>query len=373
MTKLLAVNHANKLSQNVRVKDYAMSLGVPLCNPFTFWTNSVLVNKLDPFKLTLIVPSFDEINAIPSSTISFEELCFRRAEELYRMNKRIYLKYSGGTDSTVALLSIIRSWPSQDVKDRVFLLATEDSVDEFPEFWPELEVQFNNKLHDSREEPSYFHENGIIVNGEVGDQLFGSSMIQLVPFHTSRKPWRDVIHKVLWEDHLRWPELLLNRYEKTLEYCPFPIKTLFDFLWWLSYTNKVQNTYLRDMTLSTLKTYTKCVYPFFLTEYFLRWSLDNHDLKIENSIKSYKPEAKRFIEKYTGFNEHWPREKVGSRNFIWMKRHLDKATKWKRATSDNPIVKDIFRLEGISTDFEPVSATKTISHLRSKEEYGEYF
>lgn len=369
MTELLIIGRNLHLTKNGSAVDRAASVGFDLEHPVHINSvNSVLINKIDAFKFKLITPSFQKINSMPSSKKSFEDLCFRRAKEFFELNKRIYLKYSGGTDSTVALLSIIRSWPSQDIKDRVFLLGSEESIEEFPEFWPELEMLFENRIHDVRENQAYFHKHGVVVNGEVGDQLFGHSFMEMTDcFNDIFKPWEEMVRVI------DMSKMVINRYKKTLKYSPFPIKTFFDFIWWYNFTNKVQYTYLRDLTLNTLETYTKCVYPFYLTDYFLRWSLDNHDLKIENSYETYKPEAKRFIEKYTGHTEHWNKSKVGSRNYIWADKNIKNATKWNKATSNNPIVKYFTRLEGVSTDLKALSTAKTLTFLRSKEEYGEYF
>jgi hypothetical protein len=56
---------------------------------------------------------------------------------------------------------------------------------------------------------------------------------------------------------------------------------------------------------------------FFDTPEFQRWSLDNPDKKIKNTLNTYKYTAKEFIVKYTNHTDYLKKPKVGSLQFIW--------------------------------------------------------
>jgi len=312
--------------------------GVNKTMPWVSGVNSVLVNKIDPFYTKLMVPSFDEI-LNHSCNKDFETLCFERAEEIRTLNLPIYVQYSGGTDSTCVLLSILRSWPKKDL-NRVNILMTEDSILEFPEFWPELKTTFNGKIFDAREKYDYFHKNGYVITGEGGDQLFGSIVVQ----NFIEKYSEEIIHSD-WKlpffnsfinsfnGNKQECAAFLQKYIKTFDYSPFPLKTAFDVAWWWNYTNKLQSVAYRGLVKdhSILKTYQDRNISFYITKDFLRWSLDNHDKKIKNTYLSYKWLAKQFIQKYTNIEEHWYRPKVPSLKSLWSfeknKKHFEYAKK----------------------------------------------
>lgn len=322
--------------------------GVNKYLPWISGVNSVIVDKVDPFYTKLMVPSFEEILNHRCNK-DFETLCFERAEEIRKLNLPIYIQYSGGTDSTCVLLSILRSWSKEDL-NRVNILMTEDSIDEFPEFWPEIKNTFNGRIFDAREYYNFFHKNGYVITGEGGDQLFGSVVVQ----YFIEKYSEEIIHSdwktpffnnfiYNFNGNKEECSVFLKKYIKTFNKCPFQLKTVFDVAWWWNYTNKLQYVAYRGLLVDNtiLKTYEKRNISFYITKDFLRWSLDNHDKKIKNTYLTYKWVAKNFIQKYTGIEEHWYVPKIPSLKSLWSykknKNHFEYAKKISNLKNINSI------------------------------------
>jgi hypothetical protein len=288
--------------------------------------NNVLINEIDPYKCKLFVHKFSDIKKHEINNKSFEELCFDKANEINQYNENIFLKYSGGTDSSVALLSMLRSWKPEELK-KLHIVMTNRSVEEFPELWPEIKETLKGRIFDALENDLQFHQRGIVITGECGDQLFGSSIINYIYRKCENgsvyKNWQEIIPMIYLKLFFNNDEKVLfkfiDKYKKTLEYSPFPIKSTFDWIWWFNYTNKIQHVVFRDLTYEPrlAKTYVEKHKAFYYDLNFLKWSLDNHDKKIGTNIYAYKYISKRFIEKYTGYKEHWDRHKIGSRKFLW--------------------------------------------------------
>lgn len=348
----------------------AYGYGKPVVPPWTYAVNTVLPDQFDPMNCKLMVPSFQSILDYPSSNKTFEELCFLRAEEIRSWNIPVFVQYSGGTDSSTALISMLRSWPKEDL-NRLHVLMSIDSVLEFPEFWPEVRDTFKGRIFDVREEGKWFHDRGVVITGEAGDQVFGSIVMNdLVTFHGN-----EAIHE---EWHKKLPNILVKNFrskeeffvwfeyiQQTIEKCPFKLNSAFDVAWWLNYTNKLQSVAFRGLTKDTTiaKTYLEKNISFYLTKDFLRWSLDNHDKKIMETYLSYKWPAKKFIHKYTAIEEHWKRPKIGSLDFIWQRIEAKDLTHFEYATPIKPLKYKPTQL-AIDENFDYVSEKDIHKYIR---------
>ncbi len=140
------------------------------------------------------------------------------------------------------------------------------------------------------------------TSGELGDQLFGSNTMG----RAVRSP--DIDLEGPWTQPSFWSAPLAKAGEQEaasvsvedleaflapqLEKCPIPVKTLFDFLWWINFSMKWQHVSLRllhcrdhvDMTEAALLVH------FFASEEFQQWSFHNHESKMLDKAdwKSYK-------------------------------------------------------------------------------------
>jgi hypothetical protein len=293
--------------------------------PYTQMVNRVLLDQIDPFHYKLMCEPIGDILKLPANTKSFGDVAEEHANAMKAYNAPIYIMYSGGIDSSAAVIAFLRTWSPQEL-ERVHILASHHSVEEFPELWNVIVDKFRNRIHPSFQHPEHYCERGYLVTGEHGDQLFGSDVlkhiVQVYEDEGIHKPWQEtmpaVYHKIFGKEFD--VTQFISRYEPTLSACPFPIKTSFDWVWWFNFTNKWQHVKYRLLGHKTWNTPQKSferIKHFYDTPAWQRWSLDNHDKKIGASFQSYKLAAKAYIVAATGFSDYVTKPKVGSLFQIW--------------------------------------------------------
>ncbi len=247
---------------------------------------------------------------------TYEDACNARATEIIQraetLDCPIFSFWSGGIDSTCVLVSLLKN-STQQQRERITVLMSEDSIAENPNFYAE---HIHGKVrHDSAGMfPYMLGSERIFVNGEHNDQLFGSDIVAafinrfgaaiihqpfardtILTFFTERT--KDVAMAVFY----------LELFERLKAVAPVPIETNYDFFWWINFATKWQSVYMRTLTYTAPrnlhlinKTYLDKYYaPFFNTEEFQLWSMNNPDKKIKDTWKTYKWAAKELIYEYT--------------------------------------------------------------------------
>lgn len=218
---------------------------------------------------------------------SFEQVCDARANQLVALaeekNCNISLMWSGGIDSTVALVSLLRTAKTNKLK----VILSKASIGEYPKFYKEvIQTELPNQ-HLVLENPKLaLDSRDINLTGEIGDQIFGSAAI----FKAFKKgkvfePYQSYISSEF-----------LDRLYTQLSKCPIKLSTTFDFLWWFNFSMKYQNVQFRLYPSVQLPFGT--ITHFFDTNEFQLWSLNNPDKKIKTTIQSYKYIAKDYIYSY---------------------------------------------------------------------------
>jgi hypothetical protein len=171
-----------------------------------------------------------------------------------------------------------------------------------------------------------------VVLGDPADLLFGSDfmfeVISIFGDEAITKPWQEVMPEtysryfnqttVKFEKHQL--DDFIQRHEALSLNCPFPVKTCHDWIWWFAFSNKWQFVNFRQLTSKNwedAKTNYCKIITFFDTPAWQRWSIDNHDLKIKNTMESYKFSAKEYIVEKTGFTSYLKKPKVGSLQYTW--------------------------------------------------------
>lgn len=246
---------------------------------------------------------------------TYEELCDARAREILdraaRLDAPIYVSYSGGIDSTLVTVSLLKAATATERK-RIVLLLTEESITENPNFYYDhirgkLDVLAGMKL------PLLLGNKAIFTSGELNDQLFGSDVI--ATFITQRGA-RAIQGLYSAEDmssffdtiirDLPTSRLIVATLEKTFASSPVPIRTNFEALWWYNFDLKWQSVFFRSLLAVhpsraqfLTKAYVDTHYmPFFCTDEFRLWSMHNPDKKIKDTWETYKWPAKDVIYDY---------------------------------------------------------------------------
>lgn len=278
-----------------------------------------LVDRLDyvkmPYRFEIYEP-FKMPRQLENFSYSYSDCCLERAEELLNLakqtGKKLVLLYSGGIDSTTVLTAFMRVMNPQELKNKLTVALTMDSINENADFYYN-HIRHKCSIISSEYLTSFFNKETIIVGGEHNDQLFGSDiLLKMYYYMTSDKlhqPYsRDFV--VGWmARHMDiananfWYDLLDDHIKKV---APCEVTTNYHFFWWYNFCFKWQNVYFRMLTIlgpeqqklidhEFLKTN---YYHFFNSTSFQKWSMLNHDKKIGNSWRDYKLESKKFIYDY---------------------------------------------------------------------------
>ena len=281
-------------------------------------TVSRIAYKPDVLPFVLKAESIDELlRQVPSSSVSWQDCCEQRVSDLEKVKGKVYLMWSGGIDSSVAITSILK-FGSAELKSRVTIVLSTNSFHEFPEMFQLLCKHFPF-LNVYYYPDTYINDDDLLVTGELGDQLFGSDFIYNIAQHFGESAifgnYEEFVPKLFTNlVGLEAAQTYFNNIEPIVAESPFPIKTCHDFFWWWNFTQKWQHVKFRVLCQNVIdsKKYSKNVTSFFDTIPFQVWSLTHHSEKIKKDLLSYKWIAKDFIIENTGFNSYRNKPKLGS-------------------------------------------------------------
>lgn len=295
--------------------------------------NVSLVDRTEKVKLPFDFKLYDKFK-LPtdlSSTLTYEQCCDRRAFELYQLSKQqgvpLVVLYSGGIDSTLVLISLLKAIPETELKERLVVALSLDSIRENPSFYNKV-IRKKCSFISSDKLSSFFDGSVIIVGGEHNDQLLGTdvagryyrsySFSELSERYNESNITKFLILSGMTEQHAKLWFSILDKHAKE---APIIIETVFHFFWWLNFIFKWQSVFFRillrvdsrfreNINENFVSTY---FHHFFSADYFQVWSMRNPHLKIKDSWASYKFVAKEIIYKYTKDDDYLQNKvKVGS-------------------------------------------------------------
>jgi hypothetical protein len=252
-------------------------------------------------------------------SLTYEECCLTRALELVyhsrRIDKPITIMYSGGIDSTCVLVAFMKILDAQELRERIQVALSIESIDENPNFYYD-HIRSKCTIIPSENMGSFFDRSCILVSGEHNDQLFGSDIIGSIyrfgEYSQIHQPYsRSFITH--WLRHNGMNESDSNYWYNLLDHhirhqAPGEVTTNFHFFWWYNFCFKWQNVYFRmlapvdpDKRSQIDRNFLDDYYlPFFTAVNFQKWSMLNHHLKLGADWSSYKIECKKFIFDYNG-------------------------------------------------------------------------
>ena len=282
-------------------------------------TTSRIQTIPDDFNFRLLSEKVADLKPVD---LSFEQCCEQRVRFLENLNKPTRILWSGGIDSTCALISILK-YGTDELKKRTTVLFNIYSLREYQEIFPLIAQNF--KMDTSFQSLSNFVKDGIIVTGELGDQLFGSDLIFDLVSQQGEASLLESYEKTLpnlFKD--RSGEVagrkLFEKYQNIISDCPFEVKTSFDFLWWWNFSQKWQHVKFRYLVSDhwpDIRLATQNVHHFYDSVQFQGWSISNHEKKIEKSLSSYKYVVKDLIVNTTKHEFYKKKLKMGSLGYIW--------------------------------------------------------
>jgi len=241
----------------------------------------------------------NKINFPANFTSTFEELTNRRAVELWDIGKPIRLWWSGGIDSTCALVSLLKT---KRLDTSLIVYLSKASVQENPRFYDllvnkKVKLQwhsFDNYVYDNDQ---LWGGQTINVNGGGGDELFlaiSSTMSMEEFFKIKDSDWINIIKD----------SDMLNVVEKYIDISPYKPKTCWELLWWLARSiDDLSTRYHSPRFLKHPHVY-HLEHSFFYTSYFEKWALSNPYVGHNGDYKTYKWPMKKYIYDYDKNEEY---------------------------------------------------------------------
>ena len=272
---------------------------------------------------------YDVVDALPTdeTSASFGAICEQVADgivdDALEQNLAIQVAWSGGIDSTVALISLVARLRDRAELDRLTVLLSLNSIREYPWFYEHF---IRDQLQTEplpMPLPTALREDALTVTGEHGDQLFGSDhLADLVRTGLAQEPYRDVLPLFICEK-LNCTESagrLLEYLAPQVAKAPVPISTAFDFIWWCNFSLKWQQVALRIPAFrqGDVGPFVRTTRHFFGDPRFQAWSLSNPQVRRIKDWRAYKLEAKKVILDATGDFEYF----VGKEKSPSLKRVL---------------------------------------------------
>jgi len=275
------------------------------------------------------------LDPIPESTSnqeSFSQLCDAVGDEIVaqadRESRTISLLWSGGIDSTAALVAIIKAAEARRCTELMQVRLSMHSATEYPGFFLRFindRIAFAPVSHPIS---ACLRACDINVTGEHGDQLFGSHL--LAPYvrrGLGGAPYQDVLPFVLHDRLGSWRSARrVQRFlAPVIAAAPVRIATLFDYFWWLNFSLKWQEVTLRLPALRgghAAEIY-RSIHHFYRDERFQMWALANTPGKAVPGWDRYKDEAKRYILDFTGDHPYFQyKEKEDSLRHVMAGRDI---------------------------------------------------
>ena len=231
---------------------------------------------------------------------TFEEVFLQRAASIWTKNKPVRLWWSGGIDSTTVLVALLRT---KKPEHELIVYMGDPCVEENPNMYDKIKKMDDVKIqwNDASNIWSFnnFTDGTINVTGEPGDPFYGTYVVEN-HIDEINNPWTDMFQ---WED----VNLVIEpeNFPKFMEFaeifnskCPFEVKTVFDFTWWLAFAIKWQWIVARMYPFMVNPSRWQNMISFYNCDTIQWWSIINHDLKHKGTWKSYKWPSKEFIFNY---------------------------------------------------------------------------
>jgi hypothetical protein len=272
------------------------------------WFHSGLIDRTKTLDIGVPYWSLDPIPRI-REVGTFSEIADATGEDILResmaRNRNIQVLWSGGIDSTVALISLSKAAFNCALRTRIQVVCSAHSIQEYPEFFHRHISGRFSCLVTTQPIGMVLDDSKLIVTGEHGDQLFGSVKLKnLVENGLALRPHRSSMAELLVADcgSAEAAERMLRYLEPQIEAAPVSIDTVFDYFWWVNFSLKWQHVALRLAVFRSTRVWPTyfALRHFFRGKAFQRWALTNSKLRKLREWSLYKSPAKAFIFAFTG-------------------------------------------------------------------------
>ncbi len=273
------------------------------------------------------MPEYD-----PNYKKTFEEVTDNKALNIkQRINngEKFAVMYSGGIDSTVVLVSLIKNLTKEEL-EQVTVCASAESIIENPFLWDKFILNKIKVLDSKKHKYDDLIEAGLTpITADEGDCIFGTLiglnmynnfdyLIQNLSLETrinlanlKNKMSDSNVHFSVFRDLIikyldisfdpQFGRILYEKYVRNVETASVPVQSLHDFFWWLIFNVKYLNCSVRGALyyndrVEWQTAINKIENWYNDTEYQL-WSManNNNGTKIKDTPLSYKNVARDYI------------------------------------------------------------------------------
>ena len=290
-----------------------------------------------PWKYS-IAPGFEMPKYDSKFSMNFEEVTNKSALEIRdlikRTDKRVAVYYSGGIDSTVCLIALLKNLTPEELK-HIDLCLSSESIIENPYLFVKHITRKFNILDSAKIRYSEIEQAGnFAITCDQGDSVFGTEfgthiyynyrqLLQKVSPETRRKlenyylkisaaevhysEFADLL--IAYFEHPRDPSFGRHFYEalvQNIKTASVPIHSLHDFFWWIIFNLKYMECALRSSIYyyggtNYSKSINETIINWFNHENYQKWSMVNNNTgqKIRGSTAAtYKWAAREYIQSY---------------------------------------------------------------------------
>lgn len=298
----------------------------------------MVVDRTDTLTIPIRVKSLFPLPALKKATKTLEDICNERAAELLQRAEKLgvllYVFWSGGIDSTLVLVSLLKNATAAQ-KANIVVLLSNNSINENPNFYRD-HIYGKLRTESSISFRFIIGTEHLITNGELGDQVFGSNLssqalmkmfgnsIIYQPYH------RDILFQFynLKLANEKMVNFYLDLFDRLMRAAPIPITTYFEYFWWLIFTLEWQGVFMRILSFTpkrnahnvTLEYFRTNLNPFFGTEEFQLWSMNNLDKRIKDTWISFKWPCKDIIYGFTKDDDYHQNKFKQNSVSIWQHR-----------------------------------------------------
>ena len=198
-----------------------------------------MYNVFDRTRAMIDIPQIEIITPIGKvcQTKTIAELCYNSAQNiLYKAgNRKIYVTWSGGIDSTLVLSELLKIAP----KNQLVVFLDNNSIQEYPDFYnryikgqlqtKQMSFYTDDPLRDALED-------GVVVTGHLMDPVFGANIYQALPEKKLKQSVPDFLKEVDKQSQ--------EKYTRLINACPRDIVDVKDLFWWMDYTLNYQSEQL---------------------------------------------------------------------------------------------------------------------------------
>lgn len=271
-------------------------------------------------------PDYIKLPKLTTTAKKLDDILDERAIELHKIatrdNKKIWIMWSGGIDSTTMLTAFIKNVPSNELKDRYSVVMSANSIAENYYFFKHyVDGKFNLINWLNLDISSELFKDTIVLHGDPANALLSvptvAAFASLVPSGKHLLPFRENIGTLIdgletmvagngKESLPGWSEWYI---EKLVNAIPITDNaTSIASFWWWHYVNfKWHGSMLRPFFFTRestdqpihedeFKYYYDTV--FYVNEDFQNWSYSNID-EIVKTPSDYKPMMRQYIHTLT--------------------------------------------------------------------------